>query len=197
MRLTVAEVQFPQLLAFGDMLTLGEMGTELLKESDDGYNVLVGSRPGAVHLIPDYSKHPHILVKVNYKNPKTGLMEQVNSSAAGRYQYIYPTWTDDAAAAGVHDFSPESQDRVLMQTLHRIGAYDHIIRDDIVGAINVAHETWASLPGSTSGQPQQKLRDVIAAYNEAVMHYNAGNTKTPNFNNVIAGVTSTAQGVLA
>lgn len=197
MRISIEEVRFPQLLAFGDMLSLSEMGTQILKESDDGYDVLVGSRPGDIHRIPDYSRHPHILVAVNYHNNKTGAVEQVKSSAAGRYQYIFPTWQEDAAAAGVADFSPVSQDRVLIATLKRIGVYALICNNDISGAIEHAHETWASLPGSTSGQPQNKLRDLIAAYNEAILHYNAGNAKTPDFSNVISGVVSTAQGVVA
>ena|SRR5882672_3360505 len=197
MRLTVEEVGFPQLLAFGDLLALSEMGTELLKESDDGYNILVGSRAGTVHLIPDYSKHPHILVDVAYHNNKTGQIEHVKSSAAGRYQYIYPTWQEDAGAIGIADFSPESQDRVLIQSLKRLGGYELICNNDIMGALDKLCETWASLPGGHSGQPQNKARDLIAAYNQAILHYNAGNTKTPNFSNVISGVTSTAQGVIA
>lgn len=194
-RITAQQAGGPQICAFADMLALSEMGSTLLAKSDDGYNVLVGSTVDKPVLISDYSKHPRRMVKVRYHNFKTGEVEEVNSSAFGRYQYIWPTWRDTSVKAGVTDITPVSQDRVLIQTLHDVHAYDVILEGRIRDAMILCNPVWASLPGAGSGQHENKLTDLLYAYDHALSHYVVGTV--PNFSNVIAGVTSTAQGVTA
>ena len=61
--------------AFLDMLAWSE-GTSTITESDNGYNVLVGSTPEHPLLFESYADHPRIL------NP------DLDSTAAGRYRLM-------------------------------------------------------------------------------------------------------------
>ena len=69
-------------------------------ESPD-YNTLYGGRK-----VADLSKHPGIDVPIT-SGPNVGK----TSSAFGRYQFIEPTWKEQANKLGLKDMSPESQDR--------------------------------------------------------------------------------------
>lgn len=94
------------------------------------------------------------------------------STAAGAYQFTRPTW-DGLRASGRHgprlpDFSPASQDEAARRLLAQIGALAMIEAGNIEGAIRVASARWASLPGSTSGQPQKSMQFALAKFNEGV-----------------------------
>jgi muramidase (phage lysozyme) len=65
------------------------------------------SRNGTGH-IADFSKHPG-----------PGFGPDGTSSAAGRYQFTYETWNEAAAALGLTDFSPASQDRAAWWLANR------------------------------------------------------------------------------
>jgi muramidase (phage lysozyme) len=65
--------------AFIDTIAYSE-GTSTINNSDDGYNVLVGSTPNHPILFNDYSTHPNVL------------NHALDSTAAGRYQIIHPTF---------------------------------------------------------------------------------------------------------
>ena len=126
--------------AFLNMTAISEIGPALLANSDDGYNVLVGSTAQHPILFSDYSQHPHIL------------NHSLDSTAAGRYQFIWPTWQSAAKALGLTDFSPESQDRACVWLLQQCGAYLPLIQGDFDAAVMHASTQWASLPGSKAGQ---------------------------------------------
>jgi muramidase (phage lysozyme) len=94
------------------------------------------------------------------------------STAAGAYQFTRPTWNElrGAGAWGgrLPDFSPASQDEAARRLLRRIGALPLIERGEIPEAILTAAGRWASLPGSTSGQPQKSMEFALRKFNEGV-----------------------------
>lgn len=108
------------------------------------YNIVYGGST-----FDSYERHPRRYVRID-KGPNEGL----HSSAAGRYQFIFPTWNGLAKELGLQDFSPESQDRAawhlaaktyaqktkrnLLDDL-REGRYD-----DVGWALK---SQWTSLPG--------------------------------------------------
>ena len=69
--------------AFLDMIADSEHGAPLLAVSDNGYNVIVGSRAAHPILFDSYADHPHRVIKIERKN-----LPPEYSSAAGRYQIM-------------------------------------------------------------------------------------------------------------
>lgn len=127
-------------VAYLDMLAFGEIGLPMLRASDDGYNVCVGSTPSKLVLFSDYSTHPRIYNKA------------VNSTAAGRYQLLARYWTSYQMLLHLPDFSPISQDKVALQMLKEQKALAAIDKGAISVAIQLTNDIWASLPGSPYGQ---------------------------------------------
>lgn len=70
-------------------------------ESSGNYNVIYGGKT-----VDDLSSHPDIATPIT-EGPNAGK----SSTAAGKYQFIKPTWDEAARALGLTDFSPGSQDR--------------------------------------------------------------------------------------
>lgn len=141
--------------AFLDMIAHSEIGERLQVVSDDGYNVLVGSTPSHPLLCSTYAQHPHVLNRM------------LNSTAAGRYQFIYATWVAATFGLGLTDFSPESQDRACVWLLKQCGAYLHLIAGDFDAALARASTQWASLPGSKAEQHVNAYSDLLAVYLKA------------------------------
>jgi len=144
--------------AFLDMIAWSEIGPQLLAESDDGYNVLVGSTPASPDLFPSYAQHPNILVTV-----RPGLQ----STAAGRYQLLYRWWTAYQQQLHLQDFGPVSQDLVALQQIRERGALPIIDAGDFAGAVARCSNLWASLPGAGYGQHEQQMASLQAAYQRA------------------------------
>lgn len=115
-----------------------------------------------IHIsVSDYSNgHPNILVRVRnkFKFPN-GKVGPLDSTAAGSFQIIKSTWD---RFGGGQDFSPANQEVVATKILSSVGAITKLQGNDFKGATNLASSQWASLPGSTSGQPTQ---DYIAFEN--------------------------------
>lgn len=92
------------------------------------------------------------------------------STAAGAYQFTRPTWEQFRARGAwgprLPDFSPASQDEAARRILGTLGVPAMLARGDLQGAILAAAPRWASLPGSTSGQPQKSMAFAIAKFNE-------------------------------
>lgn len=97
------------------------------------------------------------------------------STAAGAYQFTRPTWNELRAPGRwgprLPDFSPANQDEAARRLLGRLGVPARLAAGDLQGAIAAAAPRWASLPGSTSGQPQKSMAFAIAKFNEGM---NAG-----------------------
>jgi hypothetical protein len=55
---TAAQAGGANRCAFLDMLAVSEIGAELLAETDNGYNVLVGATPAHPLTFPSYATHP-------------------------------------------------------------------------------------------------------------------------------------------
>lgn len=139
-----------QLAAFGAVLGYSE-GTDAIPNSQGGYKALVGGTT-----FDSYAAHPQIRVWLpRYK---------VWSTAAGRYQFIYPTWKEVATKLGLPDFSPESQDAAMVEKVRERGGYDLLVNGKFDDAVAVCAKEWASLPGAGYGQREvalDKLRNVF------------------------------------
>ncbi|MBU9401631.1 glycoside hydrolase family 104 protein [Burkholderia multivorans] len=141
--------------AFLDMIANSEIGAALLAETENGYNVLVGSTPANPLTFSDYSAHPRILNRA------------MNSTAAGRYQINYPTFLTLSRQMGVNDFSPATQDAMALQLAANKGALADIDAGNIQSAIARCAPVWASLPGWTYGQHTNSVASLIAWYEAA------------------------------
>lgn len=124
--------------------------------SANGYRMLFGGG-----LFEGYDDHP--------RTPVTATLggKRITSTAAGAYQFLERTWDDIKRAAGVSDFSPESQDRAAAALIRRRGALADVYAGRFSEAVRKCAREWASLPGSPYGQPVKTMAQVTAAYQGA------------------------------
>ena len=144
--------------AFLDMIAFSEIGPQLLQESDDGYNVVVGSVPGHPILFHSYADHPRKLVHL-----RPGLA----SSAAGRYQVLERNYDFYKLKLRLPDFSPESQDAIAAQLVKECHAFSNLVEGDFEGAVHKCAHIWASLPGAGYGQHENKMEALREAFIQA------------------------------
>ncbi len=145
----------PNLKAFLDTIAFSELGKNLLAESDNGYNVIVGSMPGHMDLMDNYLDHPRKLVNL----PKLG----IKSTAAGRYQILKKYYDAYKSILGLKDFSPAAQDAIAIQLIKECRAIPDIEAGHFTIACAKCASRWASLPGAGYGQHEntiQKLKEV-------------------------------------
>lgn len=137
-------------------------GTE---RAADPYRVCYSYR----HTIRDLAEHPAVSGEwkgepLDSLGPRyAGLV----STAAGRYQIIKRTWLSAKRALGLVDFSPESQDAAAVYLIKQRGALEDLQRGDLQAFCDKCAPEWASLPGSTSGQPQRKFAQLLDVFNQA------------------------------
>lgn len=172
-RLTTADAP-AELLAGLDMVAYAEIGPIMLAESDDGYNVLVGSRPEHVVTFGSYAQHPNIYVR------------NMNSHAAGRYQWMPDTWNPIRIRLKLPDFSPRSQDLGCLELFRERLAIPDFMAGHVNAAIIRLAPIWASFPGAGYHQPERRANELIDAYHAALRKYKA------DFSNVESGAVSTA-----
>lgn len=141
--------------AFLDMIAASELGRQLLAESDNGYNVIVGSTPGAPILFESYADHPRRLVQI-----RPGL----SSTAAGRYQLLARYFDVYKRLLGLGDFSPASQDAIALQQIRERGALSMVDGGRFDEAVMRVRNIWASLPGAGYGQNEHSIEHLRAAY---------------------------------
>src|SRR5882757_6311240 len=116
--------------------------------------------------IKDFSEHPTVIgtwhgERLDFLGPAyAGKI----STAAGAYQIIAPTWRTCKRLLHLPDFSPASQDAAAIELIREHGALDLVNSGQISAAIEACHGVWSSLPGSTPGQPQAKLSDLVQFY---------------------------------
>lgn len=115
-----------------------------------GYDVVVGGS-----LITCFDHHPRKLVQ---------LSPTLRSTAAGRYQFIWPTWKALVGLLNLPDFSPHSQDLACLELLRECGALPFIGNGQFAQAVEKARKIWASLPGAGYGQRENKLASLQAVY---------------------------------
>ena len=106
------------------------------KTRNHGYDVIVGGE-----LFTDYSDHS---LQTCHAKPKPN---QQAPDATSFSRYGMPT-----ALAILKDFSPKSQDAVVLQQIKERGACTAIDRGDIRQAIDRCSNIWASLPGAGYGR---------------------------------------------
>lgn len=140
---------------FLDMIAMSELGKPVIDQSDDGYNVLVGSTGLKVLTFPSYADHPNILNK------------SLDSTAAGRYQILHRWWVDYKAQLQLKDFSPISQDIVAIQQIRERGALGPLEDGDIEEAVIRCSNIWASLPGNSYGQHEQRMANLVMWFKNA------------------------------
>ena len=129
--------------AFLRAIRLGE-GTS----GQDGYSIIVGGDH-----FTDFSAHPRKSVYLeNYG---------IWSTAAGAYQFIFPTWNALRARYGFSDFSPGNQDLAAVALIRdECHAVDDIMAGRLQDAIRKCSTQWASLPGSRAGQRTEMYANI-------------------------------------
>lgn len=157
----------PNVQAFLAMIAISE-GTDRAPEP---YRVCYGYK----HTIKDLNYHPacprppddavewHGESLANLGPAYAGLV----STAAGKYQITKHTWQAIEAVLNLPDFTAPSQDDAAILLIKQKGALDMINGGRVADAINACHGIWASLPGSTSGQPQKSMATLVQAYTAA------------------------------
>jgi lysozyme len=119
--------------------------------------------------IEDFSDHPTVLgdwmgERLDFLGPS--YVGKV-STAAGAYQIIRPTWENCKRALSLPDFGPASQDAAATWLIRSKGALHLVTGGEVSAAITLCSGLWASLPGSSSGQPQAKMASLIQTYTTA------------------------------
>lgn len=145
----------PNVKAFLDTIAYAEIGPALLKLSDNGYNVCVGSTAARPILFADYSEHPRLR------------SEAMNSDAAGRYQFMGRYWEHYRKQLGLPDFGPASQDRWAMQLIRECQALGDIEAGRFRESVMKCRSRWASFPGAGYGQPEKPIDLLLQAYERA------------------------------
>lgn len=144
--------------SFLDMIAFSEIGPDILAGSDNGYNVIVGSRPNQIITFDNYYDHPRL--RVQYQSGKI-------STAAGRYQILSWIYDHYKRQLGLHDFFPASQDAIAIRLIQECRAPDDIEAGRVEVAIIKCRSRWASFPAAGYGQRENKMAALIAAYESA------------------------------
>ena len=168
---------------FLDLVAWSE-GTDLSCPTQNrGYTTIVEGVNGA-NSFTDFSAHPFasnrplIVVRnalpVEYEadpdNPTGpprvihGAIPQLLSSASGRYQITLPTWREISERAGLHTFSPPSQDSAALTLITQCKANFSILAKSLPLAFQQVSNTWASFPGNLYGQPTHTPEELIEQY---------------------------------
>lgn len=142
--------------AFLDLIGYSE-GTTCIPGSDDGYNVLVGSSTKRPFLFDSYKDHPR---------QKIQLSPTLASTAAGKYQVLARIFDAYKLSLCLHDFSPESQDKIAIQLIKECHAIGDIESGNIEEAIKKCSSRWASFPGPGNqyGQHVNEISTLLAVY---------------------------------
>lgn len=130
---------------------------------DNGYRALFGYTPGppgnARVFSNSYIDHPNTPFPFTQTD---GVVKQ--STAAGAYQIIHPTWVLVAGKLGLTDFSPASQDAVAEYLIAQRGAMADVKAGLLQRAIDRCSPVWASLPASIYPQPHRTYAYAEAKY---------------------------------
>ena len=148
----------PNLKAYLDLLAHSELGVGLLKVSENGYNVIVGSTPTKPLLFSSYADHPRKLIDLG---------KGLKSTAAGRYQILSRYFDVYKKQLGLTDFGHDAQDRIAIQLIRECKALNAIESGHISEAMKLTNSRWASLPGSPYGQHTNSEKDLLAAFTAA------------------------------
>jgi muramidase (phage lysozyme) len=145
--MTIVTKEEADVAAFLKLIRFAEHHTD----SDDVYFLLYGGKQRFL----DTGKHPNQRVKAWGKE----------STAAGAYQILYPTWYEAWKKGIVTDFSKASQDKLAIEKLRSRHALGYVQQGDIDHAIPLLRNEWTSLPGaSQSKMTMDEARTLFAKY---------------------------------
>lgn len=164
-RITADEAGGQNVVALLDAIAGSEIDAWTLANSDDGYNVLVGSHGAMVR--NGQQVPPKLLTFSSYATHPDVLNSDLNSTAAGRYQLLFRWYKPYASLLKLSDFSPLSQDRIAIQQLKERGSIRLIQSGNLVAALAQASNIWASLPGSPYGQHTNTVAYLSSLYTAA------------------------------
>lgn len=153
-----------------DMIAYSE-GT--LGVSNNGYDILVGYRK-IVGWTPDTT--------ITHQNNKW-YDKANNSSAAGRYQFLYNTWIGKKKVNLA--MTKDNQDKRALELINRrLGTFDKTtlsVFNSFKKATDLLAKEWASIPLSTTGRSyynkdginrtKVSLDDMFDVYNKALTLY--------------------------
>lgn len=155
-------------------------------ESAGRYNVIYGGRR-----FSDFSRHPGVDVPIA-SGPNVGK----TSSAAGKYQFIRPTWESYQKKLGLPDFSPQSQDLAawhLAADTYRAKTGQDLNKvlqsndpNAIAGVGSALKGVWTSLPGGI--EQGTNVNKFVSTYNAALGNPSA----TPAMTQAVADVAAEA-----
>jgi len=141
------------LQAFLDMLGVSEGTSTCPATQDRGYDILVGGTR-----FTSYADHPRIVVDLGH-----GL----KSTAAGKFQILERYYDAYADSLDLDDFSPDSQDAIAVEMIRERHAIEPIEEGNLMLAIHLCCNIWASLPGSLYRQHIQPYALLEKAYLDA------------------------------
>ena len=113
-------------------------------EGPDGYKTMYGHR-----MFDDMSQHPNNPMKTPWGT---------QSEATGAFQFMKPTWDEQAAKLGLKDFSPQSQVAAAVDLIKSKGIDPYMeinSMEDIRRVADALGTTWAGLPVSYPGHKGQ------------------------------------------
>lgn len=125
-----------------------------------GYNTLFGNQR-----INSLNTHPNMRKAFKQTDGKTNY-----TTAAGRYQFINPTWIKLAQQYGFKDFSAKNQDLGAIALIAQRGALNDVANGNYKSAIGKLGKEWASLPTSTYAQGKRSWDFVNKQLGQDVGH---------------------------
>lgn len=136
-------------------------------QEEQAYQWLFGSTRRAPKLFDSFADHPRVRTYERYDGQfiKNGKIDY--TTAAGAYQITETTWGGCVRALDLPDFSPASQDLAALYLIWQRKALDDVLAGRIQEAIIKLRLEWASLPGSTYGQPTVALEKALEVYRVA------------------------------
>ncbi|MGK0703862.1 glycoside hydrolase family 24 protein [Yokenella regensburgei] len=145
----IGDIKILRLKAFLRMIRIGEGTTK-----EDGYYTMFTGR-----LFTNLTNHP------NVRNESNGIV----STAAGAYQFLYRTWSNLSRKYSFKDFSQSNQDLGAIALIAGRNALVPVMNGQIDEAIHLCRNEWASLPGSSHGQPTVNKKMIIKKYEEYLL----------------------------
>jgi muramidase (phage lysozyme) len=185
---------------FGSLKEKPGMAIALPREAYGLLNAIAGPESGGRYNVTygggtfdDYSQHPNRAVPIT-SGPNAGQ----TSSAAGKYQFLGPTWDEVAAKNGLTDFSPDSQDQgawALAQDRYKATTGGDLQSDLQAGKLQdvakALSSTWTSLSGGIEAQPggagEKLLANYQAGMNGGGPAATGASPATPNMGLLAAG----------
>lgn len=115
-----------------------------------GYNTMFGNQR-----FDNLSAHPNVRKQFKQTDGKMNV-----TTAAGRYQFLKPTWDGLSRQYGLKDFSPQNQDIAALALMAQNGSLPYVLKGDFQTAVKKSGGTWASLPSSKYAQPKRSWSEL-------------------------------------